>query len=100
MGSLPVRRRRTRHATERFGEMALIGKTDLYCDVAERVTAIQEHFLSSLHSIVETPLIWWKPRRNLESARKLGLGKTHLLGEFVQANILSEMRFEEFKDAS
>jgi len=33
----------------------------------------------------------------LESTRKLDLGETYQLGEFVQANILSEMCFENSK---
>jgi ABC-type multidrug transport system ATPase subunit len=41
MGSFPIRRRRTRHTTERFGEVTLVGKTVLYSDVGERVIAVQ-----------------------------------------------------------
>jgi hypothetical protein len=41
MNSFPIRRGCTRHTTKRFGEVALIGKTVLYSDVGERVTALQ-----------------------------------------------------------
>ena len=41
MNAFPTRRGCTRHATKRLGEVALIGKTVLYSDVGERVTALQ-----------------------------------------------------------
>ena len=80
--------------------MALVGKAVLNSDVGERVTAVQYHFLRSLHPIPEAPLIWRKPRRDFKCTRKLGLGETYQLGELVQANVLSEIRFEEFQYAS
>jgi hypothetical protein len=100
MNPFPIRRGCTRHTTKRFGEVALIGKTVLHSDIGERVIAVQQHFLCPLHSIAEAPLIWRKPRRNLKSTRKLGLGETYELSELVQANVLREIRFEEFQYAS
>jgi hypothetical protein len=41
MNSFPIRRGCTRHTTKRFGEVTLIGKTVLYRDVGEGVTAVE-----------------------------------------------------------
>ena len=51
-------------------------------------------------SIAEAPLMWRKPRRNLESTRKLGLGDTYprfsLNSPRERVDSLSPQLFEEF----